>query len=32
MEGKCQKANVHKDSHPEKVPVGRVEQSYQVIS
>lgn len=25
IEGKCQKANVHKGSHPEKVPIGRVE-------
>lgn len=25
VEGKCQKANVHKGSHPEKVPIGRVE-------
>lgn len=31
MEGKCQKASVHKDSPPEKVPVGRVEQSHQLI-
>lgn len=24
IEGKCQKANIHKGNHPEKVPIGRV--------